>query len=159
MKRAAELIAGLSPTDVGELTSSGTFELRVNGSSIELSTDDVEIIHNEIDDWVVAQENGVTVAIDTEITQELLSQGCAREVINRIQSLRKALDLNLTDRIAVSMQGSKTIIKAVSDNLEIIKNGTLSTQLLFEQSKTNQTVEHFTINDETVSISIELDEC
>ena len=159
MKRAAELIAGLSPTDVGELTSSGTFELKVNGSSIELSTDDVEIIHNEIDDWVVAQENGVTVAIDTEITQELLSQGCAREVINRIQSLRKALDLNLTDRIAVSMQGSKTIIKAVSDNLEIIKNETLSTQLLFEQSKTNQTVEHFTINDETVSISIELDEC
>ena len=159
MKRAAELIAGLSPTDVGELTSSGTFELRVNGSSIELSTDDVEIIHNEIDDWVVAQENGVTVAIDTEITQELLSQGCAREVINRIQSLRKALDLNLTDRIAVSMQGSKTIIKAVSDNLEIIKNETLSTQLLFEQSKTNQAVEHFTINDETVSISIELDEC
>ena len=159
MKKAAELIAGLSPTDVGELTRSGTFELRVNGSSIELSTDDVEIIHNEIDDWVVAQENGVTVAIDTEITQELLSQGCAREVINRIQSLRKALDLNLTDRIAVSMQGSKTIIKAVSDNLEIIKNETLSTQLLFEQSKTNQAVEHFTINDETVSISIELDEC
>ena len=159
MKKAAELIAGLSPADVGELTSSGTFELRVNGSSIELSTDDVEIIHNEIDDWVVAQENGVTVAIDTEITQELLSQGCAREVINRIQSLRKALDLNLTDRIAVSMQGSKRIIKAVSDNLEIIKNETLSTQLLFEQSKTNQAVEHFTINDETVSISIELDEC
>ncbi len=159
MKKAAELIAGLSPADVGELTSSGTFELRVNGSSIELSTDDVEIIHNEIDDWVVAQENGVTVAIDTEITQELLSQGCAREVINRIQSLRKALDLNLTDRIAISMQGSKTIIKAVSDNLEIIKNETLSTQLLFEQSKTNQAVEHFTINDETVSISIELDEC
>ena len=159
MKKAAELIAGLSPTDVGELTSSGTFELRVNGSSIELSTDDVEIIHNEIDDWLVAQENGVTVAIDTEITQELLSQGCAREVINRIQSLRKALDLNLTDRIAVSMQGSKRIIKAVSDNLEIIKNETLSTQLLFEQSKTNQAVEHFTINDETVSISIELDEC
>ena len=159
MKKAAELIAGLSPAAVGELTSSGTFELRVNGSSIELSTDDVEIIHNEIDDWVVAQENGVTVAIDTEITQELLSQGCAREVINRIQSLRKALDLNLTDRIAVSMQGSKTIIKAVSDNLEIIKNETLSTQLLFEQSKTNQAVEHFTINDETVSISIELDEC
>ena len=159
MKKAAELIAGLSPAAVGELTSSGTFELRVNGSSIELSTDDVEIIHNEIDDWVVAQENGVTVAIDTEITQELLSQGCAREVINRIQSLRKALDLNLTDRIAISMQGSKTIIKAVSDNLEIIKNETLSTQLLFEQSKTNQAVEHFTINDETVSISIELDEC
>lgn len=159
MKKAAELIAGLSPAAVGELTSSGTLELRVNGSSIELSTDDVEIIHNEIDDWVVAQENGVTVAIDTEITQELLSQGCAREVINRIQSLRKALDLNLTDRIAVSMQGSKRIIKAVSDNLEIIKNETLSTQLLFEQSKTNQAVEHFTINDETVSISIELDEC
>ena len=159
MKKAAELIAGLSPAAVGELTSSGTLELRVNGSSIELSTDDVEIIHNEIDDWVVAQENGVTVAIDTEITQELLSQGCAREVINRIQSLRKALDLNLTDRIAISMQGSKTIIKAVSDNLEIIKNETLSTQLLFEQSKTNQAVEHFTINDETVSISIELDEC
>ena len=131
----------------------------VDGSPIELSIDDVEIIHNEIDDWVVAQENGVTVAIDTEITQELLSQGCAREVINRIQSLRKALDLNLTDRIAVSMQGSKTIIKAVSDNLEIIKNETLSTQLLFEQSKTNQAVEHFTINDETISISIELDEC
>ena len=159
MKKAAELIAWLSPAAVGELTSSGTLELRVNGSSIELSTDDVEIIHNEIDDWVVAQENGVTVAIDTEITQELLSQGCAREVINRIQSLRKALDLNLTDRIAVSMQGSKRIIKAVSDNLEIIKNETLSTQLLFEQSKTNQAVEHFTINDETVSISIELDEC
>ena len=153
------MIAGLSPAAVGELTSSGTLELRVNGSSIELSTDDVEIIHNEIDDWVVAQENGVTVAIDTEITQELLSQGCAREVINRIQSLRKALDLNLTDRIAVSMQGSKRIIKAVSDNLEIIKNETLSTQLLFEQSKTNQAVEHFTINDETVSISIELDKC
>jgi isoleucyl-tRNA synthetase len=159
MKKAAELIAGLSPADVGELTSSGTFELRVNGSSIELSTDDVEIIHNEIDDWVVAQENGVTVAIDTEITPELLSQGCAREVINRIQSLRKALDLNLTDRISVSMHGSKTIIEAVSDNLEIIKNETLSTQLLFEQSKAKETVEHFTINDETISISIELDEC
>jgi isoleucyl-tRNA synthetase len=158
MKKAAELIARLSPSDVGQLTGAGTFELMVDGSSIELSKDDVEIIHNEIDDWVVAQENGVTVAIDTEITQELLSQGYAREVINRIQSLRKALDLNLTDRISISMQGSKKIIEAVSDNLQLIKNETLSRQLLFEQSKAAEAVEHFTINDETISISIELDE-
>ncbi len=130
----------------------------VDGSAVELSKDDVEIIHNEIDDWIVAQENSVTVAIDTEITQELLSQGYAREVINRIQSLRKSLDLNLTDRISVFMQGSKKIIEAVSDNIEPIKNETLSRRLLFEQSKAEEAVEHFTINDETISISIELDE-
>jgi len=158
MKKVAELIAKLSPSDVGQLTNSGTFKLMVDGSAVELSKDDVEIIHNEIDDWIVAQENGVTVAIDTEITQELLSQGCAREVINRIQSLRKSLDLNLTDRISVFMQGSKKIIEAVSDNIELIKNETLSRRLLFEQSKAEEAVEHFTINDETISISIELDE-
>jgi isoleucyl-tRNA synthetase len=158
MKKAAELIARLSPSDVEKLTSSGTFELKINGLSIELSTDDVEIIHKEIGDWIVAQENGVTVAIDTEITQELRSQGYAREVINRIQSLRKSLDLNLTDRISVFMEGSTNIIEAVSDNLALIQNETLSTQLHLEKSKTNGAVEHFTINDETISISIELDE-
>ena len=158
MKKAAKLISELSPSDVEKLTSSGTFDLRVDGFSVELSKDDVEIIHTEVDDWIVAQENGVTVAIDTEITQELLSQGYAREVINRIQSLRKELDLNLTDRISVFVEGSKNIIEAVSSNIEIIKSETLSTQFLFESSKTKDAVEHFTINDETISISIELDE-
>ena len=72
--------------------------------------------------------------------------------------MRKSLDLNLTDRISVFMQGSKKIIEAVSDNIEPIKNETLSRRLLFEQSKAEEAVEHFTINDETISISIELDE-
>src|SRR5690606_19226216 len=105
------------------------FDVEVNGKSITLELSDVEIISQDIEGWLVATSGALTVALDVTITDELRNEGIARELVNRIQNLRKDSGYELTDRIVVHFQKEEHIINAINNNLDYIKTETLTEEL------------------------------
>src|SRR5690606_38297502 len=104
--------------------------------------------------WLVGQEEGVTVALDTEISDELLSEGLARESINRIQNLRKMADFEVTDRIDVEFNASRRLAAALSQHAEWIRNETLALELREADSPAGTKVETFEIGAEVLTVGI-----
>jgi isoleucyl-tRNA synthetase len=91
----------------------------------EISIEDVEIISNDIEGWLVATDNGVTVALDTTLTEELIQEGIAREFISRIQNIRKDSGFEVTDRITIDVDAKENIIAAIKTKNDHICNETL----------------------------------
>ncbi|MFB9051810.1 isoleucine--tRNA ligase [Formosa undariae] len=129
MKLIASEIAKLTSEDIKEIEQSGTLSIEINGKSITLGREDVEIISQDIEGWLVANEGNLTVALDITISKELRKEGIARELINRIQNLRKDSGFEVTDRIRVKLQKHDDIVDAVETNLEYIKAETLTAEL------------------------------
>jgi len=129
MKLIASEIAKLTAADIKEIEQSGTLSIEINGKSITLGREDVEIISQDIEGWLVANEGNLTVALDITISKELRQEGIARELINRIQNLRKDSGFEVTDRISVKLQRHEDIVNAVETNLEYIKVETLTAEL------------------------------
>ncbi|MEY4289742.1 MAG: hypothetical protein RLZZ30_1830, partial [Bacteroidota bacterium] len=102
MKSIASLVAGLSQEDIASVEQQGGWSGEVDGTHIELDMADFEINAQDIPGWLVASEGGITVALDITITEELKAEGIARELVNRIQNMRKDAGLEVTDRIAVT---------------------------------------------------------
>jgi isoleucyl-tRNA synthetase len=129
----------------------------VNKEAIRIDINDVEIISEEVGDWSVAQDGSLTIAIDTELTEELRLQGCARELVNRIQSMRKSADLNLTDRVIVNVNTAGETYKAIEEHTGFIKRETLADEInLSLQSKTSTWSDTFTINGDAVTIGLSI---
>ena len=104
MKLAAAAIAAMSQEEIRELESTGVFALLVEGESIQLLKDEVDIQSEDVEGWMVASRNALTVALDVVVSPALEQEGNARELVNRVQKIRKDLDLELTDRINVEIQ-------------------------------------------------------
>ena len=94
-----------------------------------LESGDVEITSQDIEGWLVASNSGMTVALDVVISEELKKEGVARELVNRIQNLRKDAGFEVTDRIDVTIQKDSQLNQAVIDNMTYIKNETLTEHL------------------------------
>ncbi|WP_027125628.1 isoleucine--tRNA ligase [Gelidibacter mesophilus] len=129
MKAVAQVIGGLIATDINAIEQNGTLDVEVNGKSITLELSDVEITSQDIEGWLVASSGALTVALDVTITEELKKEGIARELVNRIQNLRKDSGYELTDRIEVHFQRDEHIINAINKNLDYIKTETLTEKL------------------------------
>jgi isoleucyl-tRNA synthetase len=106
--------------------------LVISGKSIILTSEDVEITSQDIPGWLVANANGITVALDITINEELKEEGIARELVNRIQNLRKDSGFEVTDKIKVKIQRFGDLEKAVLSNENYIKSETLTNELIFE---------------------------
>jgi len=120
--------------------------VEINGKSINLERNDVEITSQDIEGWLVANQGAVTVALDVTISEVLKEEGIARELVNRIQNMRKDSGFELTDRIEVYLQ-SDTIENAVKQNLEYIKLETLTEELhLVAQLKKGDDISFDAIN-------------
>lgn len=104
MKLAAAAIAAMSQEEIRELESTGGFALMVEGESIHLLKEEVDIQSEDVEGWMVASRNALTVALDVLVSPALEQEGNARELVNRVQKIRKDLDLELTDRIIVEIQ-------------------------------------------------------
>ena len=104
-------------------------DIEINGKSIRLHLDDVEITSQDIEGWLVANQGAMTVALDVTISEPLRSEGIARELVNRIQNLRKDSGFEVTDRIEVFLQADENIENAIKLNLEYIKLETLTDEL------------------------------
>jgi len=155
MKALASSITELSPVDISTLVEGGTLNIMVNKEAIRIDINDVEIISEEVGDWSVAQDGSLTIAIDTELTEELRLQGCARELVNRIQSMRKSADLNLTDRVIVNVNTAGETYKAIEEHTGFIKRETLADEINSSlQSKTSTWNDTFTINGDAVTIGL-----
>ena len=114
---------------IAEIEKTGLFKLNVEGDEILLESEDVEIIPVDIPGWKVANSGAITVALDVTLTEELKNEGLAREVVNRIQNLRKESGLNVTDKILVKIQQNDQLDNAIKNNLSYICNETLTGDL------------------------------
>ena len=112
-------------------------EVSISGKLITLGQEDVEISSQDIEGWLVANSGKLTVALDINITEELKNEGIARELINRIQNLRKESGLEVTDKIEVTLQKDILVEEAVRTNIEYIKNETLTATLEFAEDVSN----------------------
>jgi isoleucyl-tRNA synthetase len=97
----------------------------------------VEISSQDIEGWLVANANGITVALDITISEELHKEGIARELVNRIQNIRKDSGFEVTDKIVVKMKKNTQLEEAVAANLNYIKSETLTETLVFEDTIVN----------------------
>jgi isoleucyl-tRNA synthetase len=130
-------IKGFSAEKIKQLESNGTIDVIIGGKSITLTREDVEISSQDIEGWLVANSNGITVALDIVISPELKKEGIARELINRIQNIRKDSGFEVTDKIKVHLQKSDILKEAIEPNVEYIKSETLTEELVFEEDLEN----------------------
>lgn len=110
MKDIAAQIAQFTDTDIRALETNGKFDLTIQEENISLSLSDVEIITEDVPGWSVATEGSVTVALDITVTDELRSEGIARDFINRIQNLRKESGFEVTDKIQISLLDNNEVL-------------------------------------------------
>jgi isoleucyl-tRNA synthetase len=136
-------IQAFTPEQINELDSKGTLDVVISGKIITLSQEDVEITSQDIEGWLVANSNGITVALDITISDELRKEGIARELVNRIQNLRKDAGFDVTDKIKVEIQKVDAINDAILDNQEYIKSETLTEELVLQDRIENGTIIEF----------------
>ena len=126
MKQLAAAIAQMSQDDIATFETSGIFTL----CGYALAAEDVEIITEDMPGWLVANNGTITIALDIELTPALIEEGIARELINRIQNLRKSSGLEITDRIAVQLENREEIAAAVTNCNDYIASQVLATSLV-----------------------------
>ena len=129
MKAAAAVINGFGDVQIAEVEANGGYSLTIEGETYDLSTEDFEISAQEIPGWQVAQDGNITVALDISLTPDLINEGIARELVNRIQNRRKDTDFNVTDKIAVKLSDHEHIRQAIADYGDYIKTEVLASQL------------------------------
>ena len=132
-------IQSFTAEQINELDSKGELTLVISGKSIILSLEDVEISSQDIPGWLVANANGITVALDITLTEELKNEGIARELVNRIQNLRKDSGFEVTDKIKVHLQHNDILAKAIQENENYIKSETLTETLVLDNEVSNGT--------------------
>jgi isoleucyl-tRNA synthetase len=129
VKSLSKVIAELDKALISKLENEGKLELKVDNNDVTIDLDDVEIISSEIEGWVVETDAGVTVAIDTELSEELVAEGYAREFVNRIQNMRKEAGLDVVDRIKVHLQGDERFVNYINNFNKYIMNETLANNI------------------------------
>lgn len=151
MKHLAIKIQELTSEDIQILEKNGSCKLTVNGQDVLIGIDDVEIISEDIPGWLVGNEGRLTVALDVTITEDLRKEGFARELVNRIQNLRKAKDFDITDRISILISSHEYIDEAVKNNAAYIKNQVLADEIQIVEKQLDDKIE---LDDVYLTISI-----
>ncbi|MBI2271574.1 MAG: isoleucine--tRNA ligase [Bacteroidetes bacterium] len=129
MKAVQAFVANNAQAIISAVEKTGKFDVTIEGETYILENEDIEIIPIDIPGWKVANEGPITVALDITLTSELKEEGIARELVNRIQNLRKDKDFEVTDRILVKIQSNSAINSAVSNNLNYICTEILASSL------------------------------
>jgi len=131
MKQVSNAITSMNQESITQLEQNGSFPFVIEGQAVSISAMDVEIISEDIPGWLVANEGNLTVALDVTLTEPLLHEGIARELVNRIQNLRKSNGYEITDRITIQFLRSEQIEAAVKTYREYIASQTLANNIAF----------------------------
>ena len=150
MKEVAAVLTALSQEEIARFEKEGTFAIPNTSFVVDLS--DVEMMAEDVPGWQVATLGALTVALDIHVSEELKQEGIARELVNRIQNLRKDQDFLVTDRIQVRLSDEQTISPAVNNNLAYICAEILADSLVLESNL--NTTETFEIDDIKLFVSI-----
>ena len=133
MKAIASAIEAFSQEDISEIEAEGSRMLMLDGGEVTIELGDVEILSEDIPGWLVASDGPLTVALDVSISPELRSEGIARELINRIQNLRKEMGLEVTDHIELFVASHPEISEAIMSNNDYICSETLARKLHYQE--------------------------
>ena len=154
MKAVAAAIAALDSATVGSLLAAGHIDLTVEGQQCRVEAHELEILSEEVGDWLVAQEGSITVALDSRLSPALLEQGYAREFVRAVQSLRKKADLALTDRIRVAYAVCPAVAAAIDNHRDYIAGEVLALALSADAAPAGEAVEAFDIAGEPATVAI-----
>ncbi len=154
MKSLAKRISEMTKEEIAKIENGETVSVEVDGTQVELSAQDVEILTSEIEGWLVESDGKITVAIDTELTPELIAEGYAREFINRIQNMRKDYGLDVMDRIKIKFTADEKATKYLQDFYDYIQKETLAESIASEEPS-DGFVQEWKINEFTFKIGIE----
>jgi len=126
MKAGVAVISGFDQETIAQIEKTNSYSLNLNGEQYDITLEDIEILSEDIPGWQVATDREVTVALDIQLDDTLLAEGTARELVNRIQNIRKAKDFNVTDRINVRVTASEKVNQALSLFSDYICNEVLA---------------------------------
>ena len=129
MKQASAVIAALSQNEISELERTGTLTILVEDSPIVLLINEVDIIAEDIPGWSVAVKGNLTVALDISLSEALLKEGHARELVNRVQNIRKEANFELTDKILLQIVDNQNLKESINEFSEYICREILATQI------------------------------
>ena len=129
MKAISQAISQFTSEDISTIEQEESYPLNIEGSEIQIDLSDVVITTEDIPGWVVTSMNGNTVALDISLSDNLISEGLAREVINRVQNLRKDLGFEVTDRIEITLSAEEKLANAINNNLNYICSETLADEI------------------------------
>ncbi|MCQ2368969.1 MAG: isoleucine--tRNA ligase [Paludibacteraceae bacterium] len=153
MKSVAATLQSLSQADIRKFEEDGKYTLSIDGQSVEILATDVEIFSEDIPGWLVANDGNLTIALDITVTEELKQEGLARELVNRIQNMRKGSGLNITDKISIIYKADDDYCKAIETFADYIMQ-----QVLAVSIKPNDCIsesQDFDIDGKIISIKIE----
>ena len=155
MKAVAGQVQSFSTEQISDFERLGQVTVRLdNGTQIVLVEKEIDIIRTGLEGWQVESEAGLSVAVDTELSEELQKEGLAREFVNRVQNMRKEANFDVTDRIATGVQANEKLAAAISYMAEYIQQETLSESLEQEELQVSDYVKTWEIGDEECIISI-----
>ena len=152
IKNIVKKINSFGLDQIKEIEANGSIPLLFNEKNIILDIDDVEIISKDIDGYAVASSQGITVALDIKLSKNLINEGRAREIVNRLQNLRKNSGFKVTDKIEIAFSKNKIIEEIINKNKEYIKNETLAKKITFDQLIESETKVVFEKKDTFIKI-------
>ena len=155
MKAVASQVQLFSTEQITEYERLGRITVRLDdGTQIVLVENEIDIIRTGLEGWQVETEVGLSVAVDTELSEELQKEGLAREFVNRVQNMRKEANFSVTDRIVTGVQANENLASAINYMTEYIQQETLSESLELEELKVSDYLKSWEIGDEECIISI-----
>lgn len=155
MKEVSAKVGKLDTESITNFEREGVIDITLeNGETIRLDSEELEIIRTGLEGWQVETERGLSVAVDTELSKELVEEGLAREFINRVQNMRKEADFEVVDRIQIGVTGNEQLKEAVVSMSEYIKQETLAEEIQLEALEVSDFVKTWEIGDGECSISI-----
>ena len=143
MKAVAAAVAEMSQEAIAELEKKGSYTFNLDGAEAVIETADVEIFSEDIPGWLVANEGKLTVALEVTVTEELRREGIARELVNRIQNIRKSSGFEITDKIKITLSKNPQTDDAVNEYNDYIRNQVLGTSLTLADNVENGTELNF----------------
>ncbi len=158
MKNTAAVISTFTEAQIDEITSKGVLEVLVDSKPISINLEDIQIYSESTEALEMAQDGMLTVALDMTLDENLRAEGFAREIINRVQSMRKNADFNLTDRIVVTYKASDALKAALNVHSKAIGIETLASKLTESPSPYGVLVKNFQVGSETIEIGIALED-
>ncbi len=144
MKAAGDFLAALSQAEIAEFEKNGKIDFATDAETIEILVNETEIVSSDIPGWFVASDNTITVALDVNLTETLIAEGNARELVNRIQTLRKNRDFKVNDKIIITVQEIPELATAIQLYRDYICSETLADDLLVQSVVSNGEITELT---------------
>ena len=154
VKQAAAFVAELDSEAVKKFAETKTLTFEADSKKMELTTDEVDVNKQENEGFAVESEGHLTIALDTQLTDELIDEGFAREIVNKVQNMRKTSGFEVTDQIDILLNSSERLVAAAKKHDEFIRRETLAQRITYVDSRPFDDSKDWNINGEDAAIAV-----